>query len=167
MKDLGKEFWAASTIIVVTVPLMIGTYLGWFPLNFAVGPLRFTHWLSFAGTLLIAVITPTFYVLRRRYPKRTKAMVRTHVFSNLLAFTLISIHFAQQMGRAVHPEDRTGLTMYIIVSILVATGFLHRFQILEKGGMYPPHRNRYLHISITSAFYIVVAIHILHTLRIL
>jgi hypothetical protein len=35
---------------------------------------------------------------------------------------------------------------------------------LEKGRMYPPHRNRYLHISITTAFYIVVTIHVLHNI---
>ena len=118
------EFWSALTIILVTVLLMIGTYLRWLPLNFTLGPYRFTHWLSFIGTLFIAVFTPMFYVLRRRYPKRNITMTRIHVFSNLFAFTLISIHFTQQMSRAVHPEDRTGFTMYLIVSILVVSGFL-------------------------------------------
>ena len=93
--------------------------------------------------------------------------MRAHIFSNLFSFMLISIHFAQQMGRAVHPEDRTGLTLYIIVLLLVATGFLHRFRILGKGRIYPPHRNRYLHLSVTTAFYIVIIIHILHNLGML
>ena len=91
-------------------------------------------------------------------------MSRIHVFSNLFAFSLVSIHFAQQMSSSFHPEDRTGLTTYIIVSILVITGFLNRFQLLGQGKVYPPHRNRFLHISLTTAFYIVVIIHILHTL---
>ena len=143
---------------------MIGTYLRLLPLNFALGPYRFTHWLSWLGTFLIAVLTPMFYIFRRRYPKRNMALTRIHIFSNLLSFTIISIHFAQQISRSIHPEDRTGLTMYIIVSILVASGFLQRFQILGKEGLYPPHRNRFLHISITTAFYIVIVIHILHNL---
>ncbi|MDQ1281255.1 MAG: hypothetical protein QG670_2520 [Thermoproteota archaeon] len=165
MKNLRNiEFWSALTIILVTILLIIGTYFKWFFANFIVGPFRFTHWLSIMGTFLIAVITPMFYILRRRYPKRNISLTRIHVFSNLFAFTLISIHFAQQMSRSVHPEDRTGLTLYIIVSILIASGFLHRFQILEKGGVYPPHRNRFLHVSITTAFYLIVIIHILHNL---
>lgn len=164
MKYKNPEFFSALAIFLVTVLLMIVTYLRWLPLNFTVGPYRFTHWLSWIGTLSIAILTPAFYILRRRYPKRNMSLTRIHVFSNLFSFTLISTHFAQQMSRSVHPEDKTGLTMFIIVSILVVSGFLHKFQMLEKGRLYPPHRNRFLHISITTAFYIVVSIHILHNL---
>ena len=143
---------------------MISTYLRWLPVNFAFGPFRFTHWLSWIGSFLIAVLTPLFYLLRRRYPKRNTQMIRIHVFSNLFAFMLISIHFAQQMSRSVHPEDRTGLALFIIVSMLVASGIMHRFQLLEKGRLYPPHRNRFLHVSITTTFYIIIVIHVLHNL---
>jgi uncharacterized membrane protein YidH (DUF202 family) len=159
-----KEFFLSLAIIFVTVLLMIGAYLRWLPLNFAVGPYRFVHWLGWIGTFFIAISTPMFYILRRRYPKRNVVMTRIHTFGNLFAFMLISIHFAQQASRSVHPEDHTGLTIFIIVSILVASGFLNRFQILERGTLYPPHRNRFLHVSLTSAFYIVVIIHILHSL---
>ena len=161
------EFWLDSSILLVTFLLMIGVYFRWLPVNFALGPFRFTHWLSWIGTTLIAIFTPMFYVLRRRYPKRNLALTKIHVFSNLFSFMLISTHFAQQMSRSVHPEDNTGLVTFIIVSILVASGFLHRFQILEKGRLYPAHRNRFLHISLTSAFYIVIVIHILHNLGLL
>ena len=157
-------FIFALAIILVSILLMFSTYFLWLPLNFVLGPYRFTHWLSWTGVLLIAIFTPIFYILRRRYPNRNAVMTNIHAFCNLFSFMLISVHFAQQMSRSVQPEDRTGLAMYIIVSILVATGFLHKFQILEKGMMYPPHRNRYLHISITTAFYIVVTIHVLHNI---
>ena len=146
---------------------MINDYLHWLPLNFTLGSYRFTHWLSWIGSIFIIVFTPIFYILRRRYPQKNAELVRAHVFSNLFSFMLISIHFTSQMIRAIHPEDRTGLTLYIIMILLVATGFLHRFQILGNGRLYPPHRNRYLHISITTAFYIVIIIHIVHTLGIL
>ena len=161
------EFWSALAIIVITFLIMIGTYLRWLPLNFVIGPYRFTHWLGWIGTFITAISTPMFYILRRRYPKRNVAMTTIHTFSNLFAFMLISIHFAQQASRSVHPEDHTGLTIFIIMSILVVSGFLHKFQILAKGTLYPPHRNRFLHVSLTTAFYIVVIIHILHGLGIL
>ncbi len=160
----NPEFWSASVIILVTLLLMVVTYLRWFPLNFAIGPFRFTHWLSWIGTLVVVISTPIFYVLRRRYPKKNPIMTRTHLFGNLLSFMLISVHFAQQMSRSVHPEDKTGFTMYIVISILVASGFIHRFQLLGKSRLYPPHRNRFIHISMTTAAYIIVGIHILHNL---
>ncbi len=166
LKNLGREFWSALAIVLITVLLMIGTYLHWLPLNFTLGPYRFTHWLGWIGSSFIALFTPIFYIFRRRYPRGIR-IVKVHIFSNLFSFMLVSIHFAQQMSRAILPEDRTGLTLYIIVIILVATGFLHNFQILGKGRIYPPHRNRYLHISVTTAFYLVLVIHILHNLGIL
>ena len=164
MEKRTPEFFSALAIILLTILLMIFTYRNILPLNFTIGPYRFTHWLSWIGTLFITIFTPTFYVLRRRRPNGNTVLTRTHVFSNLFAFSLISIHFAQQMSRSIHPEDRTGLTMYILVSILVATGFIQRFQITAKKGVYPPHRNRFLHISITITFYLVVVIHVVHAL---
>ncbi len=143
---------------------MVVTYLRWLPLNFAVGPYRFTHWLSWIGAFLIAVFSPMFYILRRHYPKRNKALTMIHTFSNLFAFMFISMHFAQQWSRSVHPEDHTGSTLFVIVLILAVSGFLHKFQMLEKRKLYPPHRNRFLHVSLTTAFYIVVIMHILHGL---
>ena len=161
------EFWSALTLLLVTVLLMIGTYSRSLPLGFVLGPYRFTHWLSWIGSFAIALFTPIFHYLRRRYTNRFLTLVRIHVFSNLFSFMLISTHFAQQLSRSVHPEDRTGLTMYILVSLLVVSGFLHRFQILGKGRLYPPHRNRFLHVSITTAFYIILIIHVLHNVGIL
>ena len=163
----NAEFFLALTVLLITALLMVGTYLRWLPLNFTLGQFRFTHWLSLIGTFLIAILTPAFYILRRRYPKRNAQLTSTHVFSNLFSFMLISMHFAQQMSRSVHPEDNTGLATYIIVFILVVSGFLHKFQILEKGRLYPPHRNRYLHVSLTTAFYIVIVVHTLHNLGLL
>jgi hypothetical protein len=161
------EFLSALAVILVTVLLIVGTYLRLLPLNFTVGPYRFTHWLSWIGTISIAILTPIFYIFRRRYPKRNTALIRIHVFSNLFSFALISVHFSQQISRSVYPEDRTGLVMYIILSILVASGFLHRFRMFEKVGTYPPHRNRFLHVTTTTSFYVIVVIHILHNLGLL
>ena len=169
LKDLN--FLIALTIILVTTILSIATFYRWFQLRFQVGPFSFTHWLGWIGALFIAFYTPIYYVLKRRNPKRIKTLIKIHVFGNLLAVMLISIHYAQQMGRPAqfYPELGTGLTLYIVMFILVATSFLHRFGMLEKLGRYRiilPHQNRFLHIAILT-FYTVIIVHALRNVGIL
>jgi hypothetical protein len=160
------DFWIASAIIVVTILLSIATYFRWFQLNFFVGSFRFTHWLSWIGTLFIAFFAPVYYVLKRRYSGKVKALLKIHVFGNLISFLLISIHFAQQVGRPARffPDLGTGLVLYIIMPFLIASGFLHRFQILKS---IKPHFNRFFHVSITLSFYLVILVHILQGLNVL
>jgi hypothetical protein len=170
LKD--HNLWMAIAIILVTTILSVATFFRWFRLRFQVGPFYFTHWLGWIGSLFIAFYTPIYYILKRRNPKRVKTLIKIHVFGNLLAVMLISIHYAQQMGRPAqfYPELGTGLTLYIVMFILVATGFLHRFGILGKLGRYRiilPHQNRFLHIAVTLTFYIVIIIHALRNVGIL
>ncbi len=163
LKDL--YFWATLLVILGTICLMVATYLRWFRLNFFVGPFRYTHWLSWIGTLFIAFFTPVYYVLKRRYARKAKALLGTHVVGNLLAFMLISIHFAQQIGRSpqFYPELGTGLILYIVMIIMVATGVLQRFQIVKSLGRYW----RFIHRSVVISFYLIIITHILHGLNIL
>jgi steroid 5-alpha reductase family enzyme len=170
LKD--PNLWVALTIILVTTGLSVATFLRWFNLRFQIGPYYFTHWLSWIGTLFIAIYTPIYYVLKRRNPKQVKTLIKVHMFGNLLAVMLISIHYAQQMGRPAqfYPELGTGLALYIVMFILVATGFFHRFKFLEKLGRYRlllPHQNRYLHIAITLTFYLVIIVHALRNVGLL
>jgi uncharacterized membrane protein YidH (DUF202 family) len=160
------EFWFAVVIILVTIPLSAATYFRWFQLNFFVGPFRFTHWLSWIGTFFIACFTPAYYVLKRKYPRKLKTLLRIYAFGNLISFLLISIHYAQQVGRPpkFFPDLGTGLVLYIVMSLLVASGFFHRFQILKT---IKPHLNRFLHVSITLSFYLVIIVHSLQGLHIL
>jgi hypothetical protein len=166
-------FLSASIIILVSVFLVIATYVKWIKLNFMVGPYYFGHWLGWIGTFFIAFATPTFYILKRRYPKRLNSMVGFHIFGNLFAFMLVSLHFAQQISRPPQffPELGTGIIQYVVVILLASTGFIHKFHTLETTSsrqshkyhqkIYPPHRNRFLHVSITLTFYIVVIFHII------
>jgi len=170
LRDLN--FLVAFTIILATTILSTATYFHWVQLRFQVGPFSFTHWLGWIGALFIAFYTPIYYVLKRRNPKLVKTLIKIHVFGNLLGVMLISIHYAQQRGRSAefYPELGTGLTLYIVMFILVATGFLHRFGMLEKLGryrMFLPHQNRFLHIAITLTFYIVILVHVLRNVGIL
>ncbi len=170
LKDIN--LWVALTIILVTTILSLATFFRWLRLRFQVGPFSFTHWLVWIGALFIAFYTPIYYILKRRNPRLVKILIKVHVFGNLLAVMLISIHYAQQMGRPAqfYPELGTGLTLYIVMFILVSTGFLHRFGILDKLGRYRiilPHQNRFLHIAITLTFYLVIIVHALRNMGIL
>ena len=167
LKD--QSFWITLIIIIVTTGLSIATFLRWFDLRFQIGQFYFTHWLSWIGTIFIAIYTPIYFVLKRRKPKQVKTLIKVHVFGNLIAVLLISIHYAQQMGRPAqfYPELGTGLTLYIVMFILTATGFLHRFRISDKLGRYRillPHQNRFIHIAITLTFYIVIIVHALRNM---
>jgi len=164
LKDWG--FWTACVIIVVIIYLSVATYLRWFNLNFFVGPLRLTHWFVWIGALFIAIYTPIYYVLKRRYQKRLLTLLQIHMFGNLFAFMLVSIHYAQQVGRPplFFPDLGTGWTLYIVMLILVVSGFLHRFRII---GSIRPHLNRFLHVAVTMSFYIIIITHVLQGIGIL
>ena len=153
-----SNFLLSSVLVIMTVSLSIATYLHWIQLNFFVGPLRFTHLLVWIGSLFVAVYSPAYYVLKRRYPERIRILIQIHVFGNLTSFMLISMHFAQQIGRPpqFYPDLGTGVTLYIVMLVLVASGFLHRFQLLRT---FKPHLNRFLHISVTISFYIIILVH--------
>lgn len=168
LKDFG--FWSALITLLVTVYLSVAAYLRWLSLSFRIGALFFPHWLGITGFLFIGIYTPTYYVLKRRYSKRIKNLVRIHVFGNLLSFMLISIHTAQQLGRPpqFYPDLGAGLALYVIALILVATGFIHRYGLLARFGKYQmPHRNRWTHVALTLSFYIVVIVHALRNFGVL
>ena len=161
----GRYFGTVVLILLVNVYLSIGTYLRWFRLGFFVGPFRFTHWLVWAGVLFVAVFTPLYYVLKRRYAKRVKALLGIHVLGNLLSFTFVSFHFASQVGRPPEsfPDLGTGIVLYIVMMVMVLTGIFQRFQIAKNLG----RQWRFLHTSVAISFYLVIFVHILQGLQIL
>ena len=161
-----SEFWLATIVILITIALAIIVYLRFFNLNFFVGPYRLTHWFVWIGTFFIAIYSPIYYAVKRKYPGRIRSLLRVHVFGNLFSFMLITIHFAQQISRpaAFFPDLSTGLVLYIVMPILVATGYLHRFQVFKN---MKPHTNRFLHVSLTLAFYITILVHVLQGINII
>jgi uncharacterized membrane protein len=155
LRDLN--FLTSLAIILLTICLSAGVSFNWFQLRFLIGPLTFSHWLSWIGTIFIAFYTPLYYILKRRHPKRIKDLLKIHILGSLLAFMLVSMHFFQMRPRG------TGEALFITVSILVVTGFISRFQMLKKIGKYNlirPHINKFIHISVISTFYIVIIVHI-------
>ena len=144
LKD--AHFWGALAIILLTVFLSIAAYAHWIQVSFRVGTYLFAHWLSWTGTLYIAFVTPVNFIMRRRHTRRINALRNIHIYGNLLAFMLISIHFFQQLGRPsqFYPELGTGLTLYLIALVLVGTGFAQRFQLFPRLGKYGGERTRAL-----------------------
>ena len=160
------EFWAALLMIIVTITLMIADRLGWIHFGFFVGPFRANHWFVWIGTLYIALIVPMIAVMKKRRPDRFKTLFRLHVFGNLSAFLLVSLHFAGQIDRpaTAYPQLGTGLALYIILMLLVATGFTHRFQLIPQ---IKSQTRKFIHLGLTFSFYIVIGIHILHGLGVI
>jgi len=158
----NASFVTSLILVIVAIILSVATYNRWLELRFEIGPVYFTHLLSWIGALFIAVYSPIYHYLKRRNPNKLKTLLNIHSFGNLIAFIFISMHFAQQVGRPpdFYPDLGAGLALFIAVCILVTTGILRRFQIGKQFiGYY-----RTLHVGATVTFYIIVIIHILHGL---
>ena len=161
-----KDFWAATALLIATVIVMLVVILHWVRIGFLVGPFRLSHWFVWIGTIYVAIAVPVIAILKKRHPQRYGALFRTHVLGNLLAFTLISLHFASQISRPAdsYPELGTGLALYIAMVLLVGTGFLQRFQLIPS---IKPQSYRFVHIGSAFAFYLIIILHILQGLAIL
>ena len=157
------EFWAALSIIVASVVLMVADWLQWVHFGFLVGPFRANHWFVLVGSFYIAFVVPVIAVAKRRFPSRFLSLFRLHVFGNLLAFVLISLHFAGQINRPAefYPDLGTGLVLYIVMVLLVATGFTHRFQLLPQ---ITSQTRKFVHVGLSFSFYVIIGIHTLHGL---
>jgi hypothetical protein len=160
------DFWLSLLIIFVTVVLAIGRVLNWYSLGFFVGPFRASHWLVIIGSTYIAVATPAFSILKKRLQARYEALVKFHVIGNLSAVLLVTLHFISQVTRSAanYPQLGNGLALYIVMLLLVVSGFLYRFRII-------PHlnigTNRFVHVGVALSFYILIGIHVLQGLGVL
>ncbi len=155
----SSEFWLSLILLLFTVIFSVVAYVNWFSLTFFVGSLFFVHWLGLAATVFIAALVPIYYVLKRERLKNFKTLLRIHVFGNLFSFLLISIHFAQNTGRlsAVYPKLGEGFALFLVLSIIVATGMLERFGAKLKLVRY----TKFVHRYTVALFYFVVIIHLL------
>jgi len=156
-------FWF---IVLVTVVLAIGRVLGWYSLGFFIGPFRASHWLVIIGSTYIVAATPAFSILKRRFQARYEALVKFHVIGNLSAVLLVTIHFASQLTRSAsnYPQLGTGLALYIVMLLLVVSGFPYRYRILPRISI---KTNRFIHVGVALSFYILIGIHVLHGIGIL
>ena len=160
------ELWLAIIIVILTAVLMFAYYNRWFSFSATVGPFRIIHYIAFAGTFYIAFGVVLFSVFKRRNPQKYKTLLKLHVFGNLVAFLLVSLHFAGQLGRPAdfYPQLGTGVALYIGMLLLVVTGLVLRFHAFRSVS---PQTNRFVHAGLAFAFYIIIFVHILHGLNII
>jgi hypothetical protein len=158
------DFLLATTIVIILAVLAAVTYFHIIRFNFVIGDYRFSHWLSFAGTIYIAVASPVFALLKRKFQGYYLSLVRFHMFGNLIFFTLIAIHFFSQIARPAtsYPELGTGVALFVAMSLQVASGFTQKFRNQKIN--ISAKANKLFHAGLIVVFYIVIVFHVLHGL---
>jgi hypothetical protein len=143
---------------IAVILISVGSYLRWWNLEIYAGSYLVHHWLSWMGAVYIALLTPLYSLLKRRYPFRMKGLINLHMFGNLLAFGLVSLHFTQLTGRPdiIAPAPGTGFAQYMIMSVMVITGLAQRCPVTRR--MFGSWR--FVHVGLVISFYIVLAVHI-------
>ena len=136
-------------------------YFDWISVGFMMGSFRFHHWFVILGSFYIAIVTPIFFILKRSKPGSLSKLLSVHVFGNLLAFVLISVHFAGQLSRPLefYPDLGTGVGLYTAMSLLVLTGFFLKYTLVAGGSR---RLLRVIHVLAVVSFYIVIFVHALH-----
>jgi hypothetical protein len=165
LKNRKLEFWVTLILLLATIISSTAAYIFWYKLTFFVGSYLFIHWLGIAATAFIAVSIPIYYVLKRKRPQNFKKILQIHTFGNLIAFWLISIHFAQNFGRLAGALQRLGIgfVLYLVLSLIVATGILERYQSNGKLSKYIKIIHKYAAIIL----YVLILLHILEAFNIL
>jgi Na+/pantothenate symporter len=117
--------------------------------------------MTWIGTGFVAVYVPIYHILKQRNPKSIKTLLDIHNFGFLIAFLLISIHFAGQLSRPTIPDLGEGIALYVTMVLLVGTGMWQRFapRSTKPRTWYTLRTNRVVHVSLISSFYIIVTVH--------
>ncbi len=159
LKRLGLT--VALFLVLVSLILMGLIYFDLVSTGFMVGSYRFHHWNVLIGTFYLAVVTPFFAVLKRSKPESLRNLFRVHVFGNLVAIMLISVHFASQLSRPLefYPDLGSGVGLFSAMGLLAFTGFFLRFR-LTVGRM--RRLVRWVHVLAVVSFYLVIVLHALH-----
>jgi hypothetical protein len=122
-----------------------------------VDSLTITHLASYIGGFWIAIFTPIYQVLKRRSPQHFKSMLNVHVLGNLLAFVLITTHLTHREINSVFLGSGTAL--YIALVSMVVTGIIQRFNLLKS----IRKQVKFVHVSMTTAFYLILIVHVIGT----
>ena len=159
LKSRNLEFWLTMILLLTVTMSSIAAYVFWYKLTFFVGSYLFIHWLSIVATAFIAVSAPIHYILKRKRPQNSKVLLKIHTFGNLLAFWLISIHFAQNVGRLAGALQRLGIgfALYPVLVVTVATGIVDRYQAHGKFSKYIKLIHKYVVILV----YLLIVLHVL------
>ena len=144
----------ALTVILALITDYEKSYITRFVI---IDSLTITHLASYIGGFWIAIFTPIYFVLKRRRPLHFRAMLKIHVLSNLLAFALITAHLTHREINSTFLGS--GFALYIAVFSLIVTGIIQRFNFAD--GL--RNQIRFVHLSMTTAFYLILIVHVIGT----
>ena len=160
----------ASLLVMVTLIVVATIFLGvWRVPYYQIEVFGISnsaiHWIGWIGTLYIAVATPFYPLIKRKYPLHVNQILNIHVLGNLLGVLVVSIHFANQVTRPAsnYPDLGTGIVLYATTLLLLATGMV----MVSGMGRKFFKQIRFLHPAYAITFYTVIVMHILQDLIIL
>ena len=159
----NRHIWAAILMLLAATGIVVITYMRLYPVEAYIGPLQVYHWAGVSGLSIIGVFVPIYSVLKRHYPKTRRSLFDIHMYVNLFAFELVSLHFGILGQIKPQTDTGTGFLLYSVIALLVFTGILRRFQFARS----KMQIWRFLHVSLTLSFYIIGINHILGALEIL
>ena len=112
MKDKSRlrdvNFLAVMGMALVAALIILASYLHLYPLEFYIGPVSFHHWMSISGASIIAIFLPVYSILKRRRPGLMRTLFKAHIYVNMFAFWLISIHFSHHIYEGLNVFIDTG-----------------------------------------------------------
>ncbi len=162
---MKTQFRLAVGFLLIIIFVGVGNYMRLWDFHFSIGPFFFHHWLSIIGGTFLLIFILVFAYMKRHTAVNRGTLLKVHVFGNLLAFFFISVHFAQHMGRPAEfaPALGTGLATYLILVVILATGFMMRFGLLTQ------KRKSWdlFHVGLSLSLFFVVVIHSLKNFGIL
>jgi hypothetical protein len=148
----------AAALVAAIVVLTAGIYSGWWDFTAVVGRYTVTHWLGWIGSGYLAVTIPMYSVLKRVFKIQSPRLVAAHVFSNLIAFGAISVHFAYRLGPLEFTiAFGTGLVMYLVLTGIVTAGLIKHFTTSVK----LQNHMTFIHRGLSLSLIIELPIHIL------
>lgn len=162
---MKTQFRLTIGLLVIIIFVAIGTYLRLWNLNMKIGPFFVHHWFSLIGGAYLLTFIAIQAYLKRHNAVDRGTLLKVHVFGNLLAVMLVSVHFAIQMSRPAEfaPDLGTGLATYLLFVVIIAAGFMMRFGLAVK------HREswRLIHVGLSLSLFIILIIHVLRNLGLL
>ncbi|AKG52973.1 hypothetical protein DGWBC_0286 [Dehalogenimonas sp. WBC-2] len=158
-KGDGLQVWIAVAIGAATIIGAIGSYARWWNLGYHIGSESLAHWSGWIGAALITLMVPLFIILKRRSKIAYLKLLTAHVFGNLVAFGLLTLHMAYQLGRPAGfgPDIGTGVAMYLIFAGMVLTGVVQRFRLAPKSQA----NMRFIHRGLSLSLIIILPVHVL------
>jgi hypothetical protein len=163
--DMKTQFRLAIGLLLIIIFVAIGTFVRLWNLQVIIGPFFLHHWFSLIGGAYLLTFIAIYAYLKRHTAVNRGTLLKVHVFGNLLAVMLVSVHFAVQMSRPAQfaPDLGTGLATYLLFMVIVAAGFMMRFGLAVK------HRESWhlIHVGLSLSLFIVLVIHTLRNLGIL